>query len=60
MVTGFKETLFVIQTKKGIAVQNIPYDQEFCEEMVSIAESLYKSTFIEEYLEAKYIKGLEI
>ena len=38
----------------------IPYDLEFCQELVSNATLLYKSVFIEEYLEARFVHGLEV
>ena len=59
-VSGFKSTYFVVQTKKGITIEEIPYREEFIMKKVAEATKLYKSVFIELYLDNKFGYGLDI
>ena len=59
-VTGYQKTLFLVQTSEALTVEEIPYDAKFAKEIFETADNQYKSVFIEEYLEKKYVNGLDI
>ena len=59
-VLGLKMTHFVVQTKKGLYTEEIPYAEKFVKDKVSEGSELYRKYFIEEYLLQKYIYELEM
>ena len=59
-VLGLKMTHFVVQTKKGLYTEEIPYAEEIVKDKVSEGSELYRKYFIEEYLLQKYVYELEI
>ena len=59
-VLGLKMTHFVVQTKKGLYTEEIPYAEKFVKDKVSKGSELYRKYFIEEYLLQKYVYELEM
>ena len=59
-VLGLKMTHFVVQTKKGLYTEEIPYAEKHVKDKVSKGSELYRKYFIEEYLLQKYIYELEM
>ena len=59
-VLGLKMTHFVVQTKKGLYTEEIPYAEKIVKDKVSEGSELYRKYFIEEYLLQKYVYELEM
>ena len=59
-VLGLKMTHFVVQTKKGLYTEEIPFAEDLVKDIVKEGSELYKKYFIEEYLLQKYIYELEM
>ena len=59
-VLGLKKTHFVVQTKKGLYTEEIPYAEKHVKDKVSEGSELYRKYFIEEYLLQKYVYELEM
>ena len=59
-VLGLKMTHFVVQTKKGLYTEEIPFAEKIVKDKVSEGSELYRKYFIEEYLLQKYVYELEM
>ena len=59
-VLGLKMTHFVVQTKKGLYTEEIPFAEDSVKDIVKEGSELYKKYFIEEYLLQKYVYELEM
>ena len=58
-VLGLKSTHFVVQTKKGLFTEEIPYSEKIMKKVLD-GSDFYKKYFIEEFLVQKYVHELEI
>ena len=44
----------------GFTVEEIQYDPKFCKDVLTQVDMIYDSVFIEEFLEMKFIHGIEL
>ena len=59
-VTGFKKTLFMMQTPKGYSIETVAYAEKWTEDLIKTAEENYFKVFIPEYFEMRKPRKLQL
>ena len=58
-VTGYPTTTFMVQTAKSFITLEIDHEPDYTQRLLWAADQQYKSVFIEEYLQMKYLPNLD-
>ena len=58
-ITGYPTTTFMVQTPKSFITLHIDHEPEYTKKVLWAADDCYKSVFIEEYLQMKYLPNLD-
>ena len=58
-VTGYPTTTFMVQTAKSFITFEIHHEPDYTKKLLCAADLQYKSVFIEEYLQMKYLPNLD-
>ena len=59
-VTGFKKTLFMMQTPNAYSIEEIAYEAPWTENLVKTAEENYLKIVIPEYFEMRMPRNLPL
>ena len=58
-ITGYPTTIFLVQTAESFITLEIDHEPDYTKELLLAADKQYKSVFIEEYLQMKYLPNLD-
>ena len=58
-ITGYPTTTFMVQTPKSFITLHIDHEPDYTKKVLWAADDCYKSVFIEEYLQMKYLPNLD-
>ena len=60
LVTGFRNTVFIVQTPNDVTKIDVPFEEDYATRLLEQSFDKFKKVFIPEYFEMKYVRGLKL